>query len=529
MSQTASQAIVEPAGAPPIPVRDRPAPPMPGSALWGWIGPLIVTVFGGFLRFDRLGTPNAVVFDETFYAKDAYSLITHGVERQFVGNADKLMLQGSTGLFKACGDVAQCATYAAHPPLGKWMIGLGEWLFGLTPFGWRFAAAATGTASLLILARLARRLTRSTLLGCLAGFLLALDGLHLVLSRAALLDVFLTFWVLAAFACLVVDRDAGRARLADWYRTSSTSGEGPRLGARPWRLAAGLCLGAAVSTKWTGLFFVVAFAVMALVWDAGARMALGLRRPRVEAARLDAPLAVGWLGVVPFAVYVASFAGWFATAGGWGRNWGQATSHGWAFFVFDSLRSLARYQGQVLGFHEGLSTHHPYQSDPWQWPLLLRPVAFFYQSPKGVCGASDCSWAILGTGTPLIWYAGLVALVALIAWYVATRDWRAGAVLAAYGAGWLPWFYFALADHRTMYLFYALPMVPFMILAIVLCCGLVLGRAGATPARRAAGASVVGAFALLALANFWWLLPVLTAVPVPYDQWFGRMLFRSWI
>ncbi|WP_336217223.1 phospholipid carrier-dependent glycosyltransferase, partial [Nonomuraea sp. LPB2021202275-12-8] len=116
------------------------------------------------------------------------------------------------------------------PPLGKWMIGAGEWLFGMTPFGWRFAAAVVGTLSILILARVARRMTRSTLLGCFAGLLLALDGLHFVLSRTALLDIFLMFWVLAAFACLVVDRDLARERLVDWYETTPLSPQGPWLG-----------------------------------------------------------------------------------------------------------------------------------------------------------------------------------------------------------------------------------------------------------------------------------------------------------
>ncbi|WP_037973056.1 phospholipid carrier-dependent glycosyltransferase, partial [Streptosporangium amethystogenes] len=166
-----------------------------------------------------------------------------------------------------------------HPPLGKWMIGLGEQLFGMTPYGWRFAGAVVGVLSILILARVARRMTRSTLLGCLAGLLLAVDGLHYVLSRTALLDIFLMFWVLAGFACLVADRDWARGKLVDWYESSPLSDQGPWLGLRPWRIAAGLCLGAACAVKWSGIFFLVAFAVMSLVWDAGARRAIGLRRP----------------------------------------------------------------------------------------------------------------------------------------------------------------------------------------------------------------------------------------------------------
>ncbi|WP_445009389.1 phospholipid carrier-dependent glycosyltransferase, partial [Sphaerisporangium rufum] len=250
---------------------------------------------------------------------------------------------------------------------------MGEWLFGADPFGWRFAAAVAGAVSILVVARVARRMTRSTLLGCLAGAVLALDGLHFVLSRTALLDVFLMVWVLAGFACLVADRDWARSRLAAWYDAAGAAAGavvasavtstmpaspgspglpgsagsagsvdgagGPRLGWRPWRIAAGVCLGAACAVKWSGIYFLVAFAVMSLLWDAGARRAVGVRRPYLGLAGRDLPGALAALAVVPAVTYVLSWSGWFASAYGYGRNWVQATSSGWGYFVIDSLRS----------------------------------------------------------------------------------------------------------------------------------------------------------------------------------------------
>lgn len=513
-------------------VRDRLVPPMPGSALWGWLGPALVAAFGAILRFVDLGRPKAVMFDETYYAKDGFALLNFGTEHTPVDNANALLIQGNTDIWQRCAadQLDKCASYVVHPPLGKWMIALGEQIFGMTPFGWRFAAALTGVVSIFVLARVARRMTRSTLLGCLAGLLLAVDGQHFVLSRTALLDIFLMFWVLAGFACLVTDRDRARARLAAWYETSPLDEHGPWLGWRPWRIAAGVCLGAACAVKWSGIFFLIALAIMSLVWDAGARKAVGLRRPYGGAASKDLPTALTAMALAPAVAYTASWSGWFATAGGWGRNWERATSHGPAYFVFDSIRSWLAYHFQVLGFHNGLSTPHNYQSEPWSWPLLLRPVAFFYESPKTGCGAQNCSQAVLGVGTPIIWYGGLAALVAMFTWYVSARDWRAGAVLLPYIAGWLPWFYWAIADNRTMFLFYTAPMEPFMILALTLAAGLVLGRADAPPRRRMVGGVVVGAFTLLAILNFWWLYPVLTAEIIPYTDWSARMLFKKgWI
>ncbi|MFI6391419.1 dolichyl-phosphate-mannose--protein mannosyltransferase [Nonomuraea sp. NPDC050547] len=530
------QAVDDPNKPQPRSVRDRLVPPMGGSVLWGWVGPLLIAVFGGVLRFVNLGHPKAVVFDETYYAKDSFSLITWGVEKVAIKDADKALLAGNTDIWQKCTQDAldKCASYVVHPPLGKWMIGFGEWLFGMNPYGWRVAAAIVGTLSILVIARLARRMTRSTLLGCFAGLLLALDGLHFVLSRTALLDIFLMFWVLAGFACLVVDRDRMRGRLVDWYETSPMTPEGPWLGWRPWRIAAGVCLGAACAVKWSGIFFLIAFGIMSLIWDMGARRAVGLRKPYAGAFGKDAPTWLGAVALVPALTYVATWAGWFASADGYGRNWAQATSSGPLYFVIDSAKSWFNYQVQVLGFHTGLESTHPYQSEPWQWPLLLRPVAFYYEGKQTGCGVKDCSEAVLGVGTPVIWFGALAALVALIAWYVASRDWRAGAVLLAYAVGWLPWFYYAIADNRTMFLFYAIPMIPFMVLAITLCAGLLIGPAappgGPLPMRRTVGAAAVGAFALLALVNFWWLHPILTADLIPYAEWKARMLFdKRWI
>ena len=84
----------------------------------------------------------------------------------------------------------------------------------MTPFGWRVSAAVVGSLMVMVMIRLARRVTRSTLLGLVAGLLMCFDGLHLVLSRLALLDIFLAFFVLCAVSCMVADRDWVRARMA---------------------------------------------------------------------------------------------------------------------------------------------------------------------------------------------------------------------------------------------------------------------------------------------------------------------------
>src|SRR5580698_6919869 len=198
-------------------LRSRLVAPMPNDGIWGWIWPLVVTAFGGFLRFNRLAVPRAIAFDETYYAKDAWSILHHGVEWNYVSNANTLIQDGHTqNLFSACNmaiDPTCHGEYVVQPEVGKLLIAVGEAMFGLNSFGWRFASAVFGTLAILLICRIARRMTRSTLLGCIAGLLMSLDGLEFVLSRTGILDIFLMFFVLAAFGCMVVDRDVARERL----------------------------------------------------------------------------------------------------------------------------------------------------------------------------------------------------------------------------------------------------------------------------------------------------------------------------
>jgi len=508
-------------------VRDRLVPPMPPASWWGWAGPLLVTAFGGFLRFYRLGVPHAVVFDETYYVPDAWSILKHGVEFNHPKNVNALLVSGSTHILTTPGE------YVAHPPLGKIMIAVGEWLFGLTPFGWRFSVALIGTLSILMTARITRRMTRSTLLGCVAGLLMALDGLELVLSRTAILDLLVMFWVLAAFGMLVLDRDASRARLADLTERAPPgrlAGGGPVLGIRWRRVLAGVFLGCACATKWNGVWYLLAFGGLAIAWDIGARRALGYRDRLGGVLRSDVKWQPVTFGAIPLATYTAAWSGWFASSQGYGRNW--AASAGNHTPIWSVLDSWYQYQKSMLGFGLGLQDHGAYTSYAWTWIILGRPTSMFANClPHNVrCGsAGTTEQEVLAIGTPAIWWAAALALIFCAAWWASRRDWRAGAVLVGVAGGWLPWFWFAWHDHRTEYYFYAIVFVPYLVMAITLCLGLIIGQARAAPGRRATGAVVAGGYLLLTLANFAYLYPVLAAQVLPYGSWFQRMWFHSWI
>ena len=171
----------------------------------------------------------------------------------------------------------------------------------------------------------------------------------------------------------------------------------------------------------------------------------------------------------------------------------------------------------------------PYMSDPLGWLVLAKPIALSYTGSSSGCGAASCSQEVLGIGTPLIWWGATAALAFCLGWWLMRRDWRAGAILLPAAAGWLPWIWFYLHDQRTEFYYYAIAFEPFLIIAITLCLGLIIGPQRAAPARRALGSAGAGVYLLAVLLNLAYIYPILTARVIPYSSWFSRMWFHSWI
>jgi dolichyl-phosphate-mannose--protein O-mannosyl transferase len=410
------------------------------------------------------------VFDEIFYARDACWYVL--------------------GTEQACG-ITDLAS-RAHPPLGKWLIGAGIAAFGYDPVGWRVSAAVAGTMTVALVYLLARRLLRG---------LLATDLLHLVHSRVAMLDALIVLFVVGAVLAIVLDRDRARD-VADppwWWRLTV---------GRPWRLVAGACLGAAAAVKWSGAYVAPAVIGLVVAWELVEQRRrqpdAGWRAWLLGAVRREALPTAVLLGLVPVVVYVASYTGRMPgailalptdPASVWNGIW--------------------QHQQAMLDFHTTLGGNHPYQSAPWSWPLLQRPVAYWFSDEGGAYRE------ILALGSPVFWWAGILALGGLVVTW-----WRSGfgwlrpepVIVAAAASTYLPWLVLS-GDRSQTFLWYILPTVPFLALA--------LGTLAAWAWERTAGRVAVGVSALVVLGAFVFWLPLATALPLAPDDWRTRILFAD--
>jgi dolichyl-phosphate-mannose--protein O-mannosyl transferase len=440
------------------------------------------------VRLPGLGTPSGFVFDEIFYARIACRFVIDTVQ---------------------CG--IDTVVSGAHPPLGDWLIGIGIRLFGYDEFGWRIVAALAGTLSVALVYLLVRRLlaghaseTGATVGATVASGLLALDFLDVVQSRVAMLDVFVTLFVIATVLFAVLDGARTRgprgedAEAPGWLRRLTLG--------RPWRMATGLALGAATATKWSGGYVALGLVVLIVAWEVAASddAAAGWRSRFGAALRRELLPSLVLLGLVPLLVYLASYIG---------RVDGQLFALPWR--TGSVWRAILEHQYAMLRFHTGLAGDHPYESAPWSWLLLKRPVAYYFQASGGSYRE------ILAIGNPLTWWGGAVALLVLgVGWVRSGAAWarpEAVMVVAAL-ATYLPWL--VLSGSRTqVFIWYLLPTIPFLYAA--------LGLAAAWAWRWLAGRAVIGVGALAVAVSFAFFWPILTAAPLTPGDWRARIWFTD--
>src|ERR1019366_2550162 len=116
-------------------------------------------IVAAITRFWHLGHPAEIVFDEVHFVAQG-----------------RHYLHGESFL-------------DPHPPLAKLVIAAGILIFGDHPWSWRVGNATLGTALVAITYLLGRRMSGSRLVGAIAGAIILCDGMYLVDSHYAVIDI----------------------------------------------------------------------------------------------------------------------------------------------------------------------------------------------------------------------------------------------------------------------------------------------------------------------------------------------------
>lgn len=376
------------------------------SRLSWWWGLGAIALVGAIVRFWQLGHLNTLVFDEVYFAQFARDyLVGKPVED-------------------------------GHPPLSKYLIAIGiaisehfQWGRDITnqatgtrlaTISYRWLNAVVGSLLPLVVAWLAWLVSGRRRLALIAGGAIALDGLFVVESRYGLNNVYLVIFGLLGHCCWLQAARILTGRSA-WRRWG-------------WLALAGVFFGCTASVKWNGLAF-LAGAWGTWGWWRLQSWLAGLSRSRVSAPTdspvlpadaersraIDLPLAhlqrfsvtqMGlMLGLLPLVIY------WLLWIPHAQMNPGKS--------IWEFNQDLLKYHHRVGG-----DDAHPYCSRWFTWPLLLRPIAYFYArtapntpidyaKPVAQLPASIAPtvYDVHALGNPLLWWLAVVALGAAACWW----------------------------------------------------------------------------------------------------------------
>ncbi|HEX2221505.1 MAG TPA: hypothetical protein VHK06_03190, partial [Candidatus Limnocylindria bacterium] len=243
-------------------------------------------------------------------------------------------------------------------------------------------------------------------------------------------------------------------------------------------------------------------------WEIAARRPPGVsgRQALREAFRQEALPSIAAFGAVPILVYLASYIGRMP-----GELFGPPWQEGTVW------RGIWEHQWQMLEFHVTLSGSHPYESPPWSWLFLKRPVAYYFEDAGGAYRH------ILALGNPLVWWGGALAVVWIAIAWLRARTPLVGpepVVVVGVASTWGPWLVLA-GSRDQVFIWYLLPAIPF------LCLGLGVAAAWAWQRRGVAWRGVLAAGAALTVASFVFYYPLLTGLPVSPAEWRLRIPFRD--
>ena len=481
------------------------------------MGLWLVLLLGALMRFWDLSYPQKLVFDETYYVKDAFTLSQLGYEGSWPADPNPMFEAGQSDIYLSN------PSYVVHPPLGKWIISIGMSLFGAgNSFGWRFSVALLGTLSILILYLVTKRVLGSRNWALVAALFLAIDGHAIVLSRTALLDGILAFFALLGFYFLLRDRE--QFLLHPWQR--------------PWLVLMAFTLGAATAVKWSGLYFLAAFTIYALASDLfrwrrlrlAAGQATTVPRTLLESASRGARMFFITVPIA-FLTYLASWSGWLLTEGGYYRDFESQPGElrQWLAWVPQPLVALWHYHQQAYSFHIGLHSSHPYAANPLGWLVLFRPTSFFYEGTangqEGCVFDGGCSSAITALGNPLIWLPTAVSLVLVFIHWIKNRDRQTALILIGIVGGYVPWLFYL---GRTTFAFYSVVFLPWMIMALVWALRRRIDTRE-TERERFRSRNRILAYIFICVAISHFFLPIWIGTQIPYWFWLIHMWSPTWI
>jgi dolichyl-phosphate-mannose-protein mannosyltransferase len=479
---------------------------------WFRLGIILIFLLSLSLRFWGISRFNTLVFDEVYFAKFGNDYLTH------------------TPFFNA------------HPPLSQYMIGLGIWISKhipigkdivnsltgslLSPWSYRWVNALTGSLIPVVVTLLTYQFSYRHRFALLAGLFTACDGLFLVESRYALSNVYIVIFGLLGQWLLLLALEKQKR----WF----------------WLILSGVSFGASIGSKWNGLWFLTAvYALWIASWiiqylpssrllnNHNNSEITTVKTPLQKLTQLNIWQMCSYLGIIPTVVYSLI---WIP------------------HLQLDTRYGFIEVHKQILQFHLQLGGNspavHPYCAAWYKWPLLTRPMAYYYETAQSINdglpvfgpplpnGAAKIVYDVHAMGNPFLWWFGLAAMIFLIAMVIiqtaisiknekflvslknlSIDTWIGLFVIINYGANLLPW----VKVTRCTFIYHYMCAVVFTFIAIAW----VVDQCLLSYHRPVRAIGVTITYLIIAGFVFW--MPIYLGLPLSIDSYRMRMWFSSWV
>jgi dolichyl-phosphate-mannose--protein O-mannosyl transferase len=354
-----------------------------------------------------------------------------------------------------------------HPPLWHLMTLAAIGILGEQPVAWRIVSLLSGLLLIPFLYLLTKKITHDTPTAICAAMLFALDCISFTQARIGMFNSLSLLWMMLAlwaFLHLQPERPWPRRRVL---------------------LSTGFFLGLGVATKLAtlGMAMIIYFlAIFEAIKRRGERKELILE-------------SILFLVILPLIIYFCAH----------------------AFIPFlpgYSWKSIWEIQKFNFHYHlvEAATQTHQYASQWWGWPLLLRPVWYYYAPEASVVRGIVC------IGNPAIFWV-IPSMVAYLFWDLLRRKSKTVALILLGFLG--QWLFYAIGARLKFFHYFYFAM-PFVAMGLAWICRQ-LWKQGRV------ARILVCAYLVLVLGMFIYWYPLLAGIPIPEKYFQHHMWFRSWI
>lgn len=281
-----------------------------------------------------------------------------------------------------------------HPPLGKIFIALGILVFGMVPFGWRIVGTLFGVAMVPAMYAFGKKVFHGRFYAFCTAFLMMFDFMHFSQTRISTIDSYVTLFVILMYY-FMYDYFINKS-----YNTSLKDSLKPLF-------LSGLFFGLGAASKWIAIYGAAGLALLFFINKSTEFVEykeLTTKKSKKKPLWIsDYPsnltITIGacvlFFVAIPLIIYIMSYIPWMMV---------PSESKGISLFYENSI--------DMLKYHSELVADHPYQSPWWEWPIMVKPMAFFFGSDVAPGMASK----IFTMGNPAIWWVGLLALLIVCIW-----------------------------------------------------------------------------------------------------------------